>query len=39
MEPIKVLGKKDHRREIQVKDENTAGQLLVKNTHGEVRYV
>ena len=32
MDPIQVLGKKDERREVQVKDENTAGQLLVKNT-------
>ena len=31
MDPIQVLGQKDVRREIQVKDENTAGQLLVKN--------
>ncbi len=38
MDPIQVLGQKDLRREIQVKDENTAGQLLVKNTHeGEGR--
>jgi len=32
MDPIQVLGKKDVRRVIQLKDENTAGQLLVKNT-------
>ena len=31
MDPIQVLGRKDVRREIQAKDENTAGQLLVKN--------
>ena len=31
MDPIQVLGKKDE-REVQVKDENMAGQLLVKNT-------
>ena len=30
MDPIQVLGQKDE-RVIQVKDENTAGQLLVKN--------
>ena len=39
MDPIQVLGQKDLRREVQVKDENTAGQLLVKNTHAEERYV
>ena len=39
MDPIQVLGLKDRRREVQVKDENTAGQLLVKNTHAEERYV
>jgi len=32
MDPIQVLGQKDERREVQVRDENTAGQLLVKNT-------
>tara|TARA_Y100001968_G_scaffold5292_1_gene4671 strand:+ start:1632 stop:2099 length:468 start_codon:yes stop_codon:yes gene_type:complete len=32
MDPIQVLGKKDVRREFQYKEENTAGQLLVKNT-------
>ena len=32
MDPIQVLGQKDFRKEVQVKDENTAGQLLVKNT-------
>ena len=32
MDLIQVLGQKDVRREVQVKDENTAGQLLVKNT-------
>tara|TARA_Y100001968_G_C19411314_1_gene746436 strand:+ start:1419 stop:1847 length:429 start_codon:yes stop_codon:yes gene_type:complete len=31
MDPIQVLGKKDFRREVQGKDENIAGQLLVKN--------
>ena len=31
MDPIQVLGQKDERREVKVKDENTAGQLLVKN--------
>ena len=39
MDPIQVLGQKDLRREIQVKDENTAGQLLVKNTQAGERYV
>ena len=39
MDPIQVLGLKDRRRVAQVKDENTAGQLLVKNTHSEERYV
>ena len=39
MDPIQVLGLKDLRREVQVKAENTAGQLLVKNTHSEERYV
>ena len=39
MDPIQVLGQKDLRRQIQVKDENTAGQLLVKNTLAGDRYV
>ena len=39
MDPIQVLGKKDVRREIQSKDENTAGQLLVKNKLARERYV
>ena len=39
MDPIQVLGKKDLRKEVQVKDENTAGQLLVKNTIAEERYL
>ena len=39
MDPIQVLGLKDLRREVQVKDENTAGQLLVKNTLAGERYV
>ena len=39
MDPIQVLGQKDLRRQIQVKDENTAGQLLVKNTLARDRYV
>ena len=39
MDPIQVLGQKDHRREVKVKDENTAGQLLVKNILSEERYV
>ncbi len=32
MDPIQVLGQKDVRREVQFNEENTAGQLLVKNT-------
>ena len=32
MDPIQVLGQKDVRKEVQVRDDNTAGQLLVKNT-------
>ena len=39
MDPIQVLGQKDLRREVKVKDENTAGQLLVKNTYAGERYV
>ena len=39
MDPVQVLGKKDVRREIQAKDENTAGQLLVKNKLARERYV
>ena len=39
MDPIQVLGLKDLRREVQFKDENTAGQLLVKNPHVGERYV
>tara|TARA_B100000965_G_scaffold58783_1_gene44869 strand:+ start:7066 stop:7494 length:429 start_codon:yes stop_codon:yes gene_type:complete len=39
MDPIQVLGKKDLRREIQVKDENMAGQLLVKNKLAGKQYV
>ena len=39
MDLIQVLGQNDVRREFQVKDENTAGQLLVKNTLGGERYV
>ena len=39
MDPIQVLGQKDERREVQVKDENTAGQLLVKNKLVGERYV
>ena len=38
MDPIQVLGAKDL-REVQVKDENTAGQLLVKNSFFGERYV
>ena len=39
MDPIQVLGQKDVRRERLVKEENTAGQLLVKNTLAGERYV
>ena len=39
MDPIQVLGQKDVRREILVKEENTAGQLLVKKTDARERYV
>jgi len=39
MDPIQVLGQKDVRREILVKEENTAGQLLVKATDARERYV
>ena len=38
MDPIQVLGLKDVRREILVKEENTAGQLLVKATDARERY-
>ena len=39
MDPIQVLGQKDVRRDIQVKDENMAGQLLVKNKLARDLYV
>ena len=39
MDPIQVLGKKDERKNVHVKDENTAGQLLVKNTLVGERYI
>ena len=39
MDPIQVLGQKDVRKEIQVKDENMAGQLLVKNKLARERYL
>ena len=39
MDYIQVLGQKDFRRAIQIKDENTAGQLLVKNKLKGERYV
>ncbi len=39
MDPIQVLGQKDVRRKIEVKDENKAGQLLVKNTFNGERYL
>ena len=39
MDPIQVLGQKDVRGEVQVKDENIAGQLLVKDKLTGERYV
>ena len=39
MDPIQVLGKKDIRRQVQVNEENSAGQLLVKKTDVGDRYV
>tara|TARA_Y100001968_G_scaffold321449_1_gene355867 strand:- start:435 stop:863 length:429 start_codon:yes stop_codon:yes gene_type:complete len=39
MDPIQVLGQKDMRRKVQFKEENMAGQLLVKNSLAEERYV
>ena len=39
MDPIQVLGQKDFRREFEGKDENIAGQLLVRNTRTEERYL
>tara|TARA_B100000579_G_scaffold431361_1_gene446263 strand:+ start:204 stop:632 length:429 start_codon:yes stop_codon:yes gene_type:complete len=39
MDPIQVLGQKDVRKEFQVKDENIAGQLLVKNTIAAEKYL
>ena len=39
MDPIQVLGQKDFRKEFLVKDENIAGQLLVKNKIVGERYV
>ena len=39
MDLIQVLGKKDVRKNDKVTAENTAGQLLVKNTLSEERYV
>ena len=39
MDPIQVLGQKDMRRKVQFKKENTAGQLLVKNSLTEEQYV
>ena len=38
MDPIQVLGQKDKRKEVHVKDENMAGQLLVKNILVGERY-
>ena len=38
MDPIQVLGQKDVRSKVKVKDDNTAGQLLVKNTFARDRY-
>tara|TARA_Y100001968_G_scaffold287897_1_gene289735 strand:+ start:49 stop:477 length:429 start_codon:yes stop_codon:yes gene_type:complete len=39
MDPIQVLGQKDVRKDVQLKDENAAGQLLVKNTLAGERYL
>ena len=39
MDPIQVLGKKDLRRKVQHKNDNIAGQLLVKNTNNGEQYV
>ena len=39
MDPIQVLGQKDKRKQVHVKDDNTAGQLLVKNKLAGERYV
>ena len=39
MDPIQVLGQKDKRKEVHVKDENIAGQLLVKNLLVGERYI
>tara|TARA_B100000579_G_C22681304_1_gene780423 strand:- start:262 stop:690 length:429 start_codon:yes stop_codon:yes gene_type:complete len=38
MDPIQVLGKNDLRKEFKFEHENTAGQLLVKNSLNEERY-
>ena len=38
MDPIQVLGQKDERKEFHGKDENKAGQLLVKNKLVGERY-
>ena len=39
MDPIQVLGQKDLRSKVQIKEENTAGQLLVRNTLDGEKYV
>ena len=39
MDPIQVLGLKDVRKEFQLINENTAGQLLVKNKYAGERYL
>ena len=39
MEPIQVLGQKDARKKVQFTDENTAGQLLVRNKLPRERFV
>ena len=39
MDPIQVLGQKDTRREFQSKKGNIAGQLLVRKTPTEDRYL
>ena len=39
MDLIQVLGKKDLRKGVQVKDENIAGQLLVRNKYASERFL
>ena len=39
MDLIQVLGKKDLRKGVQAKDENMAGQLLVRNKYARERFL